>query len=142
MKIISAKNSDYTGFMKLLVDFVGDKRYLKAGNDSFLKFLANPNSYTYILKDDGKLIGFITFSIRNVIRYPKPIAEIEELYIIPDYRGEDLSKKLIESVLKKIKNIGCSRIYIGSEFKWKIAHKSYKNTGFKKVGYQFMRKLK
>jgi GNAT superfamily N-acetyltransferase len=142
MKIISAKNSDYTEFMKLLVDFVGDKAYLKAGNDSFLKFLANQNSYAYVLKDDGKLIGFITFSIRNVIRYPKPIAEIEELYIIPSYRGKGLSKKLIESVLKKIKKIGCSRIYIGSEFKWKIAHKAYKNTGFKKVGYQFMKKLK
>ena len=141
MKIISAKNSDYTEFMKLLGDFVGDKRYLKVGDDSFLKFLANLNSYTYLLKDDGKLIGFITFSIRNVIRYPRPIAEIEELYIIPEYRGRGQSQKLMKAVLKRITKIGCSRIYIGSIFKWKIAHKAYKNMGFEKVGYQFIKKL-
>jgi PhnO protein len=141
MKIIYAKKSDYKEFMKLLSDFVGDKRYLKIGNDSFLKFLANPNSYTYLLKDKGKLIGFITFSIRNVIRYPRPIAEIEELYIIPEYRGKGLSQKLIKTVLKKITKIGCSRIYIGSEFKWRVAHKAYKNMGFEKVGYQFLKKL-
>ena len=142
MKIISAKKSDYKELMKLLVDFVADKRYLKIGNDSFLKFLNSPNSYAYLLKDGKRLIGFITFSIRNVIRYPRSIAEIEELYIIPEYRGRGLSQKLIKSVLEKIKNIGCSRIYIGSEFKWKIAHKLYTNTGFKKVGYQFIKKLK
>jgi len=142
MKIISAKKSDYKEFMKLMSDFVGNKRYLKPGNDSFSKFLTNKNSYTYLLKDDGKLIGFVTFSIRNVIRYPKPIAEIEELYITPGYRGRGLGNKLIKSVLKKIKKINCSRIYIGSEFKWKIAHKAYKNAGFKKIGYQFMKKLK
>jgi GNAT superfamily N-acetyltransferase len=142
MKTISAKKSDYKELMKLLSDFVGDKRYFKIGNDSFLKFLNNPNSYTYLLKDNKRLIGFITFSIRNVIRYPRPIAEIEELYIVPEYRGRGLSQKLIKSVLEKIKKIGCSRIYIGSEFKWKIAHKLYKNMGFEKVGYQFMRKLK
>ena len=142
MKIISAKNSDYKELMKLLSDFVGDKRYLKIGNDSFLKFLNNLNSYTYLLKDGKKLVGFITFSIRNVIRYPRPIAEIEELYIVPHYRGKGLSEKLIKLALKKVKKIGCSRIYIGSEFKWKIAHKLYKNTGFKKVGYQFIKELR
>ena len=141
MKIISAKKPDYKELMKLLSDFVGDKRYLKIGNDSFLKFLNNPNSYTYLLKDGKRLIGFITFSIRNVIRYSRPIAEIEELYIIPEYRGKGLSQKLIKSVLEKIKKIGCSRIYIGSIFKWKIAHKAYKNMGFEKVGYQFLKKL-
>jgi predicted acetyltransferase len=92
MKIRTAKKSDYKELMKLFSDFVGNKRYLKAGNDSFFKFLANPNSYTYLSEDDEKIVGFITFSARRVIRYPRPIAKIEELYIIPDYRGKTLVK--------------------------------------------------
>ena len=141
MKITSAKKANYQELMKLLCDFVGDKRYLKAGNDSFSKFLNNPNSYSYLLKDGKKLAGFITFSIRTVIRYPRPIAEIEELYITPEYRGRGLSQQLMKIVLKKIKKIGCSRIYISSEFKWRIAHKAYKNSGFKKIGYQFVKDI-
>ncbi len=139
--IASARKLDYKELMRLLCDFVGDKRYLKDGNDSFLKFLNNPKSYTYLLKDSKRLIGFITFSLRNVIRYPRPIAEIEELYIVPEYRGRGLSRKLIKTVIGKIKKIGCSKIYIGSEFKWKIAHRAYKDMGFKKIGYQFIKKL-
>jgi len=49
---------------------------------------------------------------------------------------------LIELVFNRAKKIGCSRIYIGSEFKWKIAHKAYENMGFEKKGYQFIKKLR
>src|SRR4030042_4828626 len=134
MKITSAQKSDYIQLMKLYGCFVGTNRYSKTGNDSFYKFLADLNSYFYLLKDKSKIVGFIAFSIRKVTRYQKPIAEIEELFIMPNCRNKGLGKKLIKIFIDKTKKIGCFKLFIGSEFKWKIAHKLYKEMGFKKIG--------
>lgn len=142
MKIRIAKKSDHKEFMKLLNDFIDDKKYLKTGNDSFIKFLAHPNSYTYLLEDNKRVVGFISFSTRNVIRYSKPIAEIEELYILPACRSKGFGWKLIKTVIDEAKKIGCSRMYIGSEFKWKTAHRVYESIGFEKKGYQFIKKFR
>jgi GNAT superfamily N-acetyltransferase len=141
MDVREAKEKDYEELMILFNDFVGEDRYSKHDFDSFLKVLKIKNNFVYVAEDSDKLIGFAAFSVRLVIRYPKPIAELDELYVMPEYRRKGVGKMLMNKVVTQAKKSGCYRLYIGSHYKHKAAHKFYESMAFINYGYHFMQNL-
>lgn len=141
MIIRKAKLTDYEEILFLYNGFVGKDRYSKKNNDSFKKVLHSKSNFIYIAEDKGKIIGFITFSIRLVVRYPKPIAELDELYVCLDYRQKGIGKKLMGKVIAKAKQKNCYRFYIESHYKHEAAQKLYENLGFTNYGYHFIKNL-
>lgn len=142
IRIRKAKTEDYKGIIKLYGDFVeGPKRYEKKDNDSFLKFIASPGAFMDLATTDGKIIAFITYTLRSVVRYPKPILEVEELYVHPDYRRYGLGRKLMEHAIDYAKSIPCQYIFLASDKKREEAHNFYKALGFDEYAYHFRLKL-
>ncbi len=141
MEIREAKKEDYQELIGLFNDFVGDKRYVNKGNDSFEEVLENPNNYVYVAEDKGGLVGFVTFSVRVVVRYPKPVAEIDELFVSPKHRKKGLGTKLVETVLDKASDVGCYRVFIETHYRHKGAHKLYESMEFTNYGYHFIKDL-
>ncbi|MBI2075024.1 MAG: GNAT family N-acetyltransferase [Candidatus Levybacteria bacterium] len=141
MQIREAILSDYKEMMSLYNDFVGEDRYSKLDNDSFSDVLNSPNNFVFVAQEQQKIVGFATFSVRRVIRYKNPIAELDELYVIPEYRKRGVGKTLMEQVLKKAKELNCYRVFIESQYKHEIGHKFYEALGFKNYGYHFIKDL-
>lgn len=141
VKIRQARLSDYKEIIQLYNDFFGEDRYWKLDNDSFGEVLNSPSNFVFVAKDQNKIIDFATFSVRRVIRYPKPIAELDELYVMPEYRKSGVGRKLIEEVFKKAKELNCHRLFIESQYKHETAHKFYEALGFKNYGYHFIKDL-
>ena len=61
--------------MNLYNLFVGEDRYSGHDHDYFSKVLDSKINFIFVKEKDRLLIGFIAFSIRNAIRYPRPILE-------------------------------------------------------------------
>jgi GNAT superfamily N-acetyltransferase len=141
MKIRIAKESDYENLMNLYNKFVGNDRYSKLDNDSFKKVITNKNNFIFVAEDNSKLIGFATFSVRLVVRYPKPIAELDELFVDENYRRAGVGKMLMNMILDKAKELGCYRLFIESHYDHKGAHKFYESLGFTNYGYHFIKNL-
>lgn len=141
MNIRLAKLSDYEQIMKLYILFVGDDRYSKENSDSFEKVLKNRKSYIYVAVDKNRIIGFATLSTRFVVRYPKPIAELDELFVLEDYRKHGIGKKLIDAIEKKTKDLDCKGIFIQSGKDHKIGHQFYKKLGYIQRGFYFTKDL-
>lgn len=141
MKIRPVDISDYNELMELYNGFVGEDRYTKHDNDSFKKVLNSKNNFVYVAEEKNKLIGFATFSVRTVIRYPKPIAELDELYVLPAYRRKGVGQKLMQAILDKAKQSDCFRLFIESHYDHKSAHKLYEKLNFKNYGYHFIKNL-
>jgi len=141
MTIREVKKSDYKDLMQLYNGFVNSDRYSKHNNDSFEKVRKSNNNFIYVAEDNGKLIGFATFSVRLVIRYPKPIAELDELYVVPTFRRKSVGKMLMYKVLSKAKELNCHRLFIESYYKHEAAHKFYETLGFTNYGYHFIKDL-
>ena len=142
MTIRRAKLTDYKALIPLLNDFVGEDRYSRCGDDSFKKVLKSKDNYIYVaqLPKTG-IIGFATFSVRLVVRYPRPIAELDELYVAPAFRRQGIATKLLNTIIVKAKKLSCHRIYIGSGLKRQSAHKLYEKNGFIVHGYHFVKNL-
>lgn len=141
MTIRNAKQSDYEELMLLYNLFVGEDRYSEYDNDSFEKVLNSPQNFLFVAEEDKKLIGFATFSIRHVVRYPKPIAELDELFVSEEYRKHGVGKQLMEIVEQQAKKHNCYRVYIESHYQHEAGHKFYENLGYKNYGYHFIKNL-
>lgn len=141
MTIRLATEKDYLSLMKLYNDFVGSDRYSRYDNDSFTKVLHSPTNFIYVAEDEGKAIGFATFSIRNVVRYPKSIAELDELFVDTAYRKHGVGRSLMEHVEMKAKELDCYRVYIESHYDHKAAHTFYESLGYTNYGYHFIKNL-
>lgn len=141
MKIRLVKESDYEQLMQLYNLFVGSDRYSKHDNDSFKKVINNPNNFVFIAENQGKLVGFVTFSVRDVIRYPKQIAELDELFVSQEYRQKGVGRLLMQKVEGKAKELNCYRFYVESQYKHETAHKFYEGLGYTNYGYHFIKNI-
>ncbi|MFH1832608.1 MAG: GNAT family N-acetyltransferase [Candidatus Levyibacteriota bacterium] len=139
--IRTAKDTDYQQIVKLYNDFVGEDRYSKKDNDSFHKVLRSRSNFIFVAQDKNNLVGFATFSIRNVTRYKRPIAELDEMYVDTNYRGKGIGKRLMSEVEKQAKKLNCYRLYIESQYKHTLGHKLYESLGYKNYGYHFFKNL-
>lgn len=141
LKIRLANKEDYKKVMKLYNDFVGEDRYSHYGNDSFQKVLQSSSNYILVTEENNQIIGLAAFSVRNVVRYPKPIAELDEMYVDPSFRKHGVGRKLMEAVEYKARKLNCYRVYIESQYKHKEGHKFYEALGYKNYGYHFYKNL-
>lgn len=141
MKIRRAKDSDYEELMVLYNNFVGEDRYSGHDGDSFKEVLKSPNNYIFIVEEGGKIIGFATALIRTLIRYPKPVAELDELFVVEEFRKHGIGKQLIEKIEEIAKKRNCYRIYIASANRFETAHKFYEGIGYIKYGFHFYKNL-
>ncbi len=141
MLIRKAVESDYDQLMSLYNDFVGEDRYSHHDNDSFKKVIHSKSNYIYVAEEENQLIGFIAFSVRNVVRYPKPIAELDELYIDPTHRKKGIGKALMKTIEEKAQELDCYRIYIETNYRFKDAHAFYEAIGYTNYGYHFIKNL-
>lgn len=136
-----AKLEDYEALMKLYNGFVGGDRYSKGDQDSFKKVLNSTSNKIYVAEDEGKLIGFIAFSKRDVVRYPKPILELDELFIAITYQKHGVGSRLMDQMEQDAKTMNCHAIFIESAYQHKPAHKFYEKLGYENYGYHFKKVL-
>lgn len=141
MIIRSAKLSDYEEIMNLYNLFVGNDRYSKHDNDSYKKVLNNTKNHMFLAVEDRRIIGYATISLKDVIRYPKPIVELDELFVLAEYRKHGIGRQLMDHVEKKSRELNCQRIFISSHYKHKTAHAFYESIGYTNYGYHFIKDL-
>ena len=139
--IRKAVKTDNESLMLLYNQFVGQDRYSKHINDSFSSVLTNSSNRIFIAEKDDVIIGFSTVSFRRVVRYPKPIAELDELFVGEEFRKQGVGKLLLDAVVNESKKRNCYRVYIESAYTHKAAHVFYEKNGFVNYGYHFFKNL-
>ena len=141
MDVRKATQEDYEELVILLNGFVEEDRYSKHDNDSIKEVLNSSSNFLFVAEDESKIVGFASVSVRRVIRYPRPIAELDELYVSPESRKQGVGKLLMSKVIEQVRSENCYRLYIESAYKHEIAHKFYESLGFTNYGYHFMKNL-
>jgi GNAT superfamily N-acetyltransferase len=140
MNIRNATAADYEELLDLYGIFLGTNRYTSPGNDSFHDVLSDKKKSVHVAETEGKLIGFATLSARCVVRYPEPIGQIEELFVLEEYRGKKVGALLVAAAEKSAKELGCCRVYIESGYQHAPAHEFYEAKGYRKSGFYFLKK--
>jgi len=69
-------------------------------------------SYAEVILADlgGKVVGFALFFYNYSTFLTKPGIHLEDLFVLPEYRGQGIGKSLITSLAKLVVERGCGRL--------------------------------
>ncbi len=102
----------------------------------------DPNTKFYFIKKENKTIGYIKLNFKESQREKMYIDngfEIERIYLINEYQGVGLGKKVLTKIFKIGKESGYKKLWLGVWERNFKAIKFYKKHGFKKFGkYSFL----
>jgi ribosomal protein S18 acetylase RimI-like enzyme len=83
---------------------------------------------TVILAEDSA--GFAQLRYRGQIYSEAPAAYLEELYVVPDRRGESLGRALLEAAMEEARSHGADIIDLGTSEDDTAARGLYESAGF------------
>ena len=140
--IRKATSEDYRSVIELYGLFVENPEiYSKLDNDSYNDVINDQNTILELGIVNDKIVAFIMYAIRNVVRYPKPIIEVEEFFVLEDYRRMKIGKTLMDRVFDFAKQKDCQYVFLASGKERIPAHKFYKNSGFDEYAFHYRKSI-
>lgn len=61
---------------------------------------------------DAEIVGFISLTVRTVLRVPSPLGSIEEIFVYPEYRKRGIGTALWIEAAKNLRNRGVTRVEV------------------------------
>ncbi len=110
---------------------------------SVRKGLTDGRSFLLVAKSVGRRVGFIYGRI--FLDYPlevsKLVGRIDDLYVLPEFRGRRIGKKLVTECLKKMRAAGVDAVSLTVLAENKVAVELYEKFGFKIHAYRMITQL-
>ena len=126
-----------------LYDVVAERGGLRpeAFEETCLRLLSEKTSYFLVAEREGRLIGFLNFTVRGTCLHPGCSALIDELVIDLDHRGAGVGRCLVEEAVRHCRSLGCSEVEVSTEIANARALKFYKGLGFQEIGVLLERNI-
>lgn len=109
---------------------------------AFDRNVANPNISYFLAELDGKPIGIVSCHIQPLLHHAALVSEIQEMYVEPEYRSQQVGKALMEHVTAFAKGEGAVQMEVTSRATREQAHRFYQREGFEKSHVKLVRYFK
>lgn len=119
--------NDAVGFARQIIGF---------GPDAMRAFMARDNTRTWIARQDGVGVGFLTMvvgSLESINNRPNG-AEIPRIYLLPGARRGGIGRKLLDAAEAQAKVEGCTYIWLDVMEHAEWARAAYERWGFTDIG--------
>lgn len=102
----------------------------EAGATFLMERMERKESVIFVSDDEGELAGFIQlYPIFSSVRLQK-IWMLNDLFVLPEYRGKHISKQLIDSAKQLVHETGAAGILLETEKSNEIGNYVYSSAGF------------
>ena len=101
--------------------------------DMHKKILASENEAGFLYKIDERYVGYIHLSVRNDYvngTTTSPVAFVEALYVLPDYRTRGIGRAFIEYAEQYAKQRGITQLASDCLIDNQVSEKFHKSCGF------------
>lgn len=118
----------------------------QANGNKWAKFvcegLASGRNFLLVAKSGSKLVGFVYAGIfPEHFEVSRLVGVIDDVYVMPEFRGRGIGKKLIVECLNKMKGAGAKVVRLQVLTENKVAIKLYEKFGFKTHRYGMMKQI-
>ncbi len=135
-------NSDFEQVTSLLVQLWPKKvQNLSKLRGIYERALIATNQRYFVAVESGLIVGFVSLSLKNSLWEAGPLANIDEMVVDEEHRGEGIGSALMEHVIDTARKLGCGRIELDSAFHRTDAHAFYEKKGFEQRAYLFTMQL-
>lgn len=114
----------------------------RAGKGFFTRRIKSPSSFTLLAMDGDKPVGYALVRLDKFSwRVRNPIADINNLSVNPDYRGQGIGAKLVLLAKTEAKKRGAKRMTVQALSQNERALKFYRTQGFTDFDVAFLMNL-
>ena len=111
--------------------------YTEVGERDYNYFLNK--QFIYVAEDNQKIVGFITGEILSKKEwYTVQLGTINNLFVLEEYRGKGIGKKLMETMMDAFKEKGINNFELYALNNNENALKFYEKLGFRKYNVQML----
>lgn len=119
---------------QVMTEFGADPKTTVLGDSSldtmFENYTENRGIY-FIAMDDNKILGGA--GIKKLDGSEDSICELQRMFLLPEARGKNIGRQLLELCITKAKEFGFNQIYLESLKQMKSAKKLYQKFSFKEI---------
>jgi GNAT superfamily N-acetyltransferase len=139
MNIRLAKESDYEAVVRLVSELMielGFREFDGAGVDEiFRDFIqSEARGYVMLAESNENICGVCTVSIVMALRTKGVYGIIQEMYVLPEIRGQGIGEKLLEAALEYAQSVGCRMVEVGTPPEGSRQGRFYQGGDFKRFG--------
>ncbi len=98
MNIRNAKSDDLDTIFKFICELENKVFDFQIFKDIFEENLQNLNYVYYVAESDIQIVGFISFHTQKLLHHCGIVGEIQELYVIPNFRNQQIARFLVDKV--------------------------------------------
>ena len=108
----------------------------------FIHNMKDINILYYIAEShDGVAIGFISCHIQNLLHHAGKVAEIQELFVKKNNRGQGIGQALVKCIEQELIALDCISFEVTAQNKRLDTHEFYTNRGFQQSHLKFTKTL-
>lgn len=115
---------DYLGFCRAYTEQQNDGRHA-----------------AFVWTDGGahsdRILALLNMRIEQQLHHAGPIAEVQELVVSPELRGQGVGKQLLDRAVKEARRAGCLRLELVTNRRRVGAHRFYEREGMRQTHYGY-----
>ncbi len=134
--IVKASKSTLQEWAKLSFRLYGDHHTFEEMLHNCNEFLLNSKENGFLYEIDGKYVAFVNISIRTDYvngTNSSPVAFIEAIYVLQEYRGIGVARELIGVAEKFARDNGCKELASDCLISNIESEKFHKSCGFRET---------
>ena len=90
----------------------------------------HPTTLILLAYVEGRPVGIATCFVGFSTFYARPLVNVHDLAILPEYRGQGIGRQLLNGVLDKAKQLGCCKVTLEVHETNRRAKQMYEAAGF------------
>lgn len=109
----------------------------KGFEEAFMENLRDPRIHYLTAEEKGQVVGFLSLHIQFLLHHAGPIAEIQELAVLPETRGRGVGSALLCHAKEIARQEGCSQLEVCCSKTRERAHRFYRREGLRETHFKF-----
>lgn len=141
MKITNARPEHFPQIYSLICELEEaslDRSKLEA---VYLRNLADPGIHYLIALENGEAAGFASVHVQYLLHHGGKIAELQEIVVARERRGQGLGGRLFSEVEKTARAAGCLQLEVCCNRKRTDSHRFYERQGMAASHFKFTEML-
>jgi GNAT superfamily N-acetyltransferase len=99
------------------------------------------HGFVMLAESDDTICGICTVSFVVSLRTRGVYGIVQEMYILPELRGQRIGAKMLISTLEYAQSVGCIMVEVGTPPEGSRQSRFYKGVGFKRFGDRYRYKF-
>lgn len=137
MIIRKANLNDIEKIYNILCELENKELPVNKFKDVFTENFKNPSVSYFVCENNDSIIAFSSLHIQYLLHHCSKVAEIQELIVKGEYKGNGIGKKLFDEMVKTAQENNCPLLEVCCNQKRIHSHGFYEHCGMLKSHYKF-----